>query len=100
MTTVEAIDRVEDPEELIAAIAAALTGPELAYREVVPATDPDVEGRIALVRSCGRKAGRRLGVSVQTVATGADGVIRFGGMAIAIGREDGGREVQVINATR
>lgn len=90
------MERIEDPDQLIEAIAAGLRGSAGSYREVVPAEDPDVEGRIALVRSCGRKAGRRVGVKVQTVAADERGVIRLGGMAVATGREDGGREVQVV----
>lgn len=95
--TVEAAERANDPEALIGAIAAALNGPDRAYRELVPADDPDVEGRIEFVRSSGRKAGRRLGTRVQTVAEDENGVLRLGGMAIATGRGDGAREVQVIN---
>jgi hypothetical protein len=89
-------DRVEEPAALVAAIGAALSGPDRACRELAPVDDLDVEGRMALVRSFGRKAGRRLGVKVQDVTADHRGVLRSGGISIAMGREDGGRKVQVI----
>lgn len=86
--------RVEDPAELAAVIAAALVGPERSYREVVPYDDPDAEARIALIRSCGRKAGRQAGVAVQTAAADEEGILRLGSMAIATRAQ--GREVHVV----
>lgn len=88
---------VDDPDELVKVIMAALAGGDAAYVEVIPGDAVDLEERIALVRSCGRKAGRMMGVRVQTVATDENGVLRLGGLAIATQRPDGARDVHVIN---
>lgn len=90
--------RVDDPDELVKTIVAALAGLDGTYVELVPGGAPDLEKRIALVRSCGRGAGRLMGLRVQTVATDEHGIIRLGGLAIATQRSDGARDVQVINA--
>lgn len=96
MSSTETPQRIEDPNLLIETIAAALTSPAHTFVEVVPGDAPDVEERIAFVRSCGRKAGRGAGLSVKTAATDAEGMLRVGSLVIATRREDGGREVHVM----
>lgn len=66
-------------------ISESLTGEAGQYREVVNATDDDTAlTRVALVRSCGRSAGRRARLQVRTL----DHM-----------RNDGSHEVLIVNVT-
>lgn len=66
----------QDPERLIELIGDALTSDARQYSEVLLVElDGDVgavTARVALVRRCGRAAGRRHGVPVRTLVSGPD----------------------------